>query len=667
VKRLANAVFGLSIGALALSIGWLVSRPHYALPNIDAFFDVVVLAAAIVFATIGRLIVGRAHNRIGLVFAGLALGGATLATTDILVKTTPAVHPAWLPWLGVATIVGQMLTIASITILLPIFPTGTLAGVRWRWVGWTWACGVVATACASLLRGGEFDFDVRGVENPLGIAAVGPILDVLAEVGGIALVVVVVAGIVSLVARTRRGDAEVRAQVRWLALVGEFALAGFLLAGIGQALQGENSSIGNLGWLLFLAGLIVGLPAAVSIAVFRYRLYDIDVVIRKTLVFGLLAVFITVVYAAIVAVMSLRFEGSQAGSFLAAATLAVLFAPARDRARRIADRLVYGKRATPYEVLADFSDRVGGTYAADDVLTRMAQVLMEGTGATGARVMLKIGSENREAASVGEQGDETVVAVSHQGESLGALAVSMPASDPMNPAKRQLVEDLAAQAGLVLRNVKLIEELKASRQRLVAAQDEERRKIERNIHDGAQQQLVALAVQLKLAEGMVGTNPEKERELLSRLAVQTNEALEDLRDLARGIYPPLLQDKGLPAALEAQARRAIVPTTVKADGVGRFSQAIESAVYFSCLEALQNVAKYARATQATVALANGDRSLRFSVTDDGEGFDASNVNYGTGLQGMADRLDAINGSLEITSRPGAGTTVAGSIPIGAAG
>src|SRR5207247_2009091 len=135
---------------------------------------------------------------------------------------------------------------------------------------------------------------------------------------------------------------------------------------------------------------------------------------------------------------------------------------------------------------------------------------------------------------------------------LGALSVRMPASDPIDPTKRKLVEDLAAQAGLVLRNVRLIEELRASRQRLVAAQDDERRKIERNLHDGAQQQLVALSVQLKLAEQLAGKNVEKERELLARLGSQANAALEDLRDLARGIYPPLLADKGLAAGVESR-------------------------------------------------------------------------------------------------------------------
>ena len=157
------------------------------------------------------------------------------------------------------------------------------------------------------------------------------------------------------------------------------------------------------------------------------------------------------------------------------------------------------------------------------------------------------------------------------------------------------MQDLASQAGLVLRNVRLIEELRSSRRRLVAAQDDERRKIERNLHDGAQQQLVALAVQLKLARTMVERDPAKAAALLDTLQGSATDALEDLRDLARGIYPPLLADKGLATALEAQARKAVVPVTVEADGVGRFPADVESAVYFSCLEALQNVAKYADA------------------------------------------------------------------------
>jgi signal transduction histidine kinase len=239
----------------------------------------------------------------------------------------------------------------------------------------------------------------------------------------------------------------------------------------------------------------------------------------------------------------------------------------------------------------------------------------------------------------------------------------MPANDPMDPAKEKLVEDLAAQAGLVLRNVRLIEDLRASRQRLVAAQDEERRRLERNIHDGAQQQLVALAVKARLARTLTERDPAKAGEMLSQMESEMQQALEDLRDLARGIYPPLLADKGLAAALDSQARKATIPVEVVPDGVGRYPQTVEAAVYFSVLEALQNVAKYANASRAEVRLGQSADVLTFEVRDDGAGFDPSSTGYGTGLQGIADRLAALNGTLRVTSTVGSGTTVSGAIPL----
>jgi len=321
------------------------------------------------------------------------------------------------------------------------------------------------------------------------------------------------------------------------------------------------------------------------------------------------------------------------------------------------------------------------TYSTEDVLPRMAQVLANGTGAEVARVWLRVGNELRaeaesppdaspaaplpatDGALLEFPAGEHAVDVRHQGELLGALSVRMPPDDPMTPARERLVRDLASQAGLVLRNVGLIEELKASRQRLVAAQDEERRKIERNIHDGAQQQLVALSVQLKLAEAMVGTDPNREREMLSRLQSATTDALEDLRDLARGIYPPLLADKGLVAALESQARKSPVPVHVESAHVGRYPPDVESAVYFCTLEALQNVAKYANAPNARVRLTQSNGELAFEVRDEGAGFDPATTGHGTGLQGMADRLAALGGTLQLTSSPGGGTVVRGTVPI----
>jgi len=235
---------------------------------------------------------------------------------------------------------------------------------------------------------------------------------------------------------------------------------------------------------------------------------------------------------------------------------------------------------------------------------------------------------------------------------------------------RSRVRDLAGQVALVMRNVALterllenVEQLRASRQRLVTAQDEERRKLERNLHDGAQQQIIALAIKLRLLEQLIERDPQKARETASDLQSDTQAALDELRDLARGIYPPLLADRGLVAALEAQARRSVVAVSVEADGVGRYPREVEAAVYFSCLEALQNVAKYADASSATVRLMDGDGRLRFEVADDGRGFDAEETSYGTGLQGIADRLAAIGGELHVDSAPGSGTSVVGDLPV----
>jgi signal transduction histidine kinase len=259
---------------------------------------------------------------------------------------------------------------------------------------------------------------------------------------------------------------------------------------------------------------------------------------------------------------------------------------------------------------------------------------------------------------------ERAFEVRHQGALLGALTVAMPPRETLTPTGEKLIQDLAAQAGLILRNVRLIEELRASRQRIVASQDQERRRLERDIHDGAQQQLVALAVRLNLAQNIATKQAPQVAELLAAIKGDTQDTLENLRDLARGIFPPLLADKGLAAALESQARKAPVPVVVEPNGIGRYPQDAEAAAYFCVLEALQNVAKYAEADSATVRLRQENGELVFEVVDDGRGFEPSTTPSGLGLQNMRDRLEALGGSLEIASRPGEGTSVTGRIPVG---
>jgi signal transduction histidine kinase len=362
--------------------------------------------------------------------------------------------------------------------------------------------------------------------------------------------------------------------------------------------------------------------------------------------------------------------------------VAIAFQPVLRRARHVANRLVYGDRATPYEVLSEFSERMGEAYATDDLPQRMTRILAEGTGATTASVWLHVGNELRPASTwpadaptpppaiAPADGDVTIpgagqtFAVRHQGELLGALSVVMPPEEPLATEQENLCTGLASQAGLVLRNVRLIEELRASRQRLVTAQDQERRKLERNLHDGAQQQLVALAVKGRLVSTLLERDLARARALLDEIQTETTDALETLRDLARGIYPPLLADQGLPAALEAQVRKAPLPVEVSADGLGRYAPEVEAAVYFCCLEAVQNVSKYANASSASVELRVDTTDLTFVVHDDGVGFDIAQTVMGTGIQGIADRLAALGGRLDIDSAPGAGTSLRGRIPVG---
>jgi signal transduction histidine kinase len=240
--------------------------------------------------------------------------------------------------------------------------------------------------------------------------------------------------------------------------------------------------------------------------------------------------------------------------------------------------------------------------------------------------------------------------------------------DPALQYNPRLVESACAAAGLSLDNERLAAELRArlvdlqaSRARLVTAADDARRRIERDLHDGAQQQLVALKISLGLARQLMQSSPEA-AEVLAQTERQAADALEQLRELARGIYPPLLADLGLRAALEAQARQAAVPVTVEAPGTGRYPQEIEAAVYFCVLEALQNVAKYAQASAARVTLGAQGRRLAFTVVDDGNGFDPATTPKGTGLQGISDRLAALGGTIDIASAPGHGTRVTGRVP-----
>ena len=709
----------LVTAALAVSGAALTLLARGDLADGDLASNLGAALAGIYYACLGALVVRRAGNVIGWLLLG---EGGLLAAEDV--ANAYAIDGlkggGGLPGAALVGLFAEwtfVLVIAGFIATFLLFPDGRLPSRRWRPVGWF---GIAATGLA--LAG--FAVHPRMVAlpapggvsasfpNPLGVSSLGPVWSTVL-VGtlnglGVLSLPLFAAAAVSLAVRFRAGGREVREQIKWLAFMMTLMLATQTVGLVGIVTTGSMyNPVTGAAYALSALIALAGMPAVVTLAILKYRLYQIDLIINRTVKYALLSAALTAVYAAIVLGIGTAagYAGGPLLTVTAAVAVALLFQPARARAQLLANRLVYGRRATPYQVLADFAEHMAGQLDTTAALTRMAALLGGATGATRVRVWVRVGAGFRPEVSwpagereAGEAAalvrDNSVLSLSegsltgngarraaqrtaevrHSGELLGALTLVKPAGEPVSTAEESLLANVASQAGLMLRNVRLtaelratIDDLTASRRRLVRAQDEERHRIERNLHDGAQQQLVALAMLLRLVDD-AADDPAEVRQLSAQLKDGVRAAIEDLRALARGIYPPLLAEQGLPAALRAQAARSPLPVLVEADDVGRYPREAEAAVYFCVLEALQNAAKYARARHATVALACRHGHLEFSVTDDGSGFDTAAVTgtadrAGTGLQGMADRLAAAGGTLGIRSAPSAGTLISGRIPV----
>jgi signal transduction histidine kinase len=631
---------------VALAIGAASLRVAIGGGNIVQSIAFVSLLA---FPAMGLLVIRhRPTNAIGWVLIGIGLNVFVLFLTSdyapFLVR-----HPGALPAGAFVAWVGTWSWepfILMVLLFLPIlFPDGRLLSPRWRIVV---ISGLVYAILA--LIGNAFAASPTTVRalpthwaSPGLARALARFVDLSVPFGLVALV----GCWASVVIRYRRGDSLQRHQLRW------FLLAVFL-AFIPFAFQGNNNTIAALLFPL----LIPLLPISIAVGVLRYRLYDIDVVINRALVYGALASFITVVYVAIVVGIG-RLVGSGnrpnlALSILATAVVAVAFQPVRERVQRFANRLVYGRRASPYEVMAGFADQMAGTLSVDDVLPQMAEAAARGVGAQAARVTLRLPDGGDRVttwpANAGDAPFGRILLVSYRAAPIGEIAVRENPGQPITAGEGRLLADLAGQAGLVLHNVRLTAELqarladisaqavelRASRQRIVTAQEGERRRLGREIRTGVQHDLETTAAQLDDVEHLLGSDATAASARLEALVHETQRTLDALRELARGVFPSLLADQGIVPALEAHTRKTTSPASIQVDAGmagARFDPGVEAAVYFCCTEGLRGFEE-----PAAVHLAANDGVLTFTI----DGAAALNGR----LEGLRDRVEALGGALE---------------------
>ncbi len=559
----------------------------------------------------------------------------------------PAELPPSAAWIeAVGTGIGTVGLFLLLTFGLLLFPNGRLPSPRWRWVARLFAACILVT--------GAINF---WLWNPT--MTVAPASHSLFHLSTPFVFAAPLTSIVSLVVRYRHSEREIRARIRWIlwsALVAvPIILVSLILA---------QDTLAAVGFLIFFG--------AYGIAIVRDNLFDVDVVISRTLVYGVLAGLIGVVYVSIVVgIGSLIGSGDEPNPALAiaaTAVVAVAFQPARRRLQRIANRIVYGRRATPYQVLADFSHRVAAT--SDSLPADAARFLVDGTRAERAVIATRVGAASVEIAKWPPSDEsaglrELVVLdfpITEDDTVLGTLQVHLAPGVSLAADERRLTERVAAGMSLALTNRTLterlmarVDELRRSRRRLVAVQDETRRRLERDLHDGAQQQLVALKVKLGLSRTMArGSGGGEIMDDLEQLADEADRAVNALRNFARGVYPALLEAEGLEAALTARARRSDLAVTVEFEELGRYPREIESTIYFCVLEALAAPATSA----ARVGLAQRNGSVTFRVHR------TPGTNQPPDLTRMTDRLDALSGTLDVRVDKSQGITMTGSVPVG---
>jgi signal transduction histidine kinase len=685
---LASAVWLLAPLGLA-AVAWFDHLQRQAgksdLVNLNAV-TVPHLVAALSAATIGAVLASRRpRHPVGWLLLVLGLSVIALRLANAYTNYGLPARPGSLAWSGsLAPLyvhayqyvqayqsVGLVLPAVCLGFILLLTPTGSLPSPRWRWWAWvTAAAPVVALVTLALLPFEPQPFE-WWITNPLAISVLEGPLRVLNRltwiIGGLAILVA--AG--SLVARFRQARGVQRQQLRWVVFAG--TLTGMTMLATVATILVMVAGIAIappilLGWLIAVG--VALLPAAIGVAILRYRLYDLDYLISRTVVYGLLTAGGVAVYVAVVKLAErlLREGVGLGGSLLATAVIAVGFAPARDRLQRWVDRRLYGQRHDPVQAMVRLGERLRdapGGAPGGDVLAGVLQAVCEALRLPAASLRVagvavaSFGRPSRASESI---------PLEHEGQQVGALLVGLRAGEPaLGVSDRQVLEVLAAPVAVALHAVLLSQELQRSRERLVAAREEERRRLRRDLHDGLGPTLTAVTLKADAARSLLASAPDRADALLAELRGDAKQAIGDLRRVVYDLRPAALDELGLLGALGEQVdrfgRQGLSVTLQTPPTLPVLPAAVEVAAYRVITEALANVARHAHAHQVAITMAI-DGDLCLGVHDDGTISTANGGGWrpGTGLQSMAERAAEVGGTLQAGPTP-TGGRVQASLPL----
>jgi signal transduction histidine kinase len=613
-----------------------------------------------------------------------AVAGAVSLGIEVVVEVAYRESPRPGAWL-VATlyqVVGLASGIAGSRVLA-LHPDGVAENrVLRRVVRWVWV--LLAVPLLLLLASPTVYVDQwlpvqASIPSPVAVDALAPLAPVLVALLG-SVLVLPIAAVGVLLWRYRSATPERRTLMRWLlrglllGVVGYLGVIALALTGAPDALVDALTGVISVAGILLIQGTI-------ALGVLRHRLFDIDVVIKRSTVYAVLWVGIALAYAALAATPGIALGGRLPVEVAVLLTIvvAMAFQPMRRRVEALAERLVHGRRSPGYQVLRAFGEELDRSIDVGDLLPRLAGQVRTGLGASWVRVSLQLADGARSEGSIPSQGTAgtasgppVITEQLRRGDELLGTIECGPRDGGYRPQDRELLAALARQAATAVSNVVLaarlgeqVRELARSRLRIVAAQDAERRRIERNIHDGAQQEVVALIAKLRLARNRLDRG-EDPAGLLAELQDEARELLADLRELAHGIHPPVLSDNGLVAAVEARAGRLPLQVAVRFDDrlrEERLDEDVEGAAYFVVCEALTNVVKHAGARHVDVGLARVDGHLTIDVRDDGRGLRAGPAGRGMGLLGVRDRVEALGGRVHLDDDPDGGARLHAELPV----